>query len=954
MFIEALQKVFGTANDRSVKKLRPIVASVNAQERAAHELNDDQLKGKTPEFRQRIENGEPLDTLLPEAFAVCREAAIRVLGMRPYDVQVLGGAALHQGRIAEMKTGEGKTLVATMPTYLNALSGKGVHVVTVNDYLAMRDAEWMGQLYRWLGLTTGVVTSAERVDSVKQAAYNCDVTYGQNNEYGFDYLRDNMKFDLSRYVQRELNFAIIDEVDSILIDEARTPLIISGTAENAADYYVQVDRIIPRLKRDIHYNIDEKAHSATLTEEGVTHVERLLEIGNLYDPQHIVLLHHVNNALKAHTLYRRDVNYLVTGGECVIIDEHTGRLMPGRRWSDGLHQAVEAKEGVNIQPESHTLATISFQNYFRLYNKLSGMTGTAKTEEQEFQKTYKRDVIVVPTNKPIIRADEPDLVYRTEKGKFRACVEEIRERHAKGQPILVGTTSVEKSEIIHRLLKSKDIEHNVLNAKHHEHEATIVAQAGRLGAVTVATNMAGRGTDIILGGNAEYWGQELVRELGFVVRHTREWEKVEDFVKQICIGHEDNARAMLGVEEALEGVTEDHLRQIAETRDLFASEQKQVLDAGGLFILGTERHETRRIDNQLRGRAGRQGDPGASRFYLALEDDLMRVFASERMTSIMDSLGMSDDAPIEHGMVSKSIENAQRRVEGMHFDSRKNLLEYDDVMNNQRKTIYEMRRTVLGADEEGLREFSLDAIEDLAVNIVDTYCDERQRPEEWDLEALVDRVKFQFNHVVDLSHLPTAKPKFKEHIYFAVEAPFLERVAEVDAQQDGLFHRIEKDLFLRNIDEYWKQHLTTMDQLRTGIGLRGYGQRDPKKEYAKEGYRLFIELLVTIKSQVMGHLFRVQVRSEEEVAREEEEYRQRLEEQQARMKMIGTKGGGGGDVLDQPVRRQTGTVRRERPKIGRNDPCWCGSGKKYKACHLNSDRSGATSPDGGGDEAHPG
>ena len=952
MFLDTLKKVFGTSNDRAVKKLRPIVAQVNALESSVKDLSDDQLKAKTPEFRQRLGNGEPVDALMYEAFAVCREAAIRVLGMRPYDVQVLGGAALHQGRIAEMKTGEGKTLVATMPTYLNALTGLGVHVVTVNDYLATRDAEWMGQLYRWLGLSTGVVTSNERSDAEKKAAYRCDVTYGQNNEYGFDYLRDNMKFDLDRYVQRELNYAIIDEVDSILIDEARTPLIISGPAENASDEYVTVDRIIPRLKRDIHYNIDEKAHSATLTEEGVDQVERLLSLSNLYDPSNIVILHHVNNALKAHTLYRRDVNYLVKDGECVIIDEHTGRLMPGRRWSDGLHQAVEAKEGVDIQSESHTLATISFQNYFRLYDKLSGMTGTAKTEEQEFQKTYERDVVVVPTNKPLIRDDMADLVYRTERGKFVACVEEIRERHARGQPILVGTTSVEKSEIIHRLLKASGVEHNVLNAKHHQREASIVAQAGRLGAVTVATNMAGRGTDIILGGNAEYWGQSLVGDLGTVVRHTVEWEKVEDFVKQICIGNEAKARELLETQPELEGVPEEYIAQIAETRDIFGVEQKQVLEAGGLFILGTERHETRRIDNQLRGRAGRQGDPGASRFYLSLEDDLMRIFASERMAGVMDTLGMSDDAPIEHAMVSKSIENAQRRVEGMHFDSRKNLLEYDDVMNAQRKTIYALRREVLGSDEESLRELCLDAIEDLAVNIVETYCDEKLRPEEWDVDGLVERVKFQFNHEVDLSDVVAARPRYQEHIYFAAEKPYLDKVAEVDAEQEGLFHRLEKDLFLRNIDEYWKQHLTTMDQLRTGIGLRGYGQRDPKKEYAKEGYRLFTDLLIQIKSQVMGHLFRVQVRSEEEVRREEEAYRRRLEEQQEQMKMIGTKGGGGDDVLDRPERRQTGTVRRERPKIGRNDPCWCGSGKKYKGCHLQSDRSGATSPDGG-DEAHP-
>ena len=641
-----LEKVFGTANERALKKLTPEVGRVSALEAKIKALSDDQLRGKTAEFRQMLDNGASLDDIQYEAFAVGREAAWRVLGMRPYDVQVLGGFVLHTGRIAEMKTGEGKTLVAVLPCYLNALTGKGVHVVTVNDYLARRDAEWMGQVYRWLGLTTGVIIN-DMSDAARQAAYGSDITYGQNNEFGFDYLRDNMKYDISDYVQRKLNFAIIDEVDSILIDESRTPLIISGPAEGSSELYTTVDRVIPRLRKDIHFNVDEKSHSATLTDDGVDTIQGLLKCDNLYDPNNIILLHHVNNALKAHTLYRRDVNYLVHQGEVVIIDEHTGRLMPGRRWSDGLHQAVEAKENVDIQSENQTLATVSFQNYFRLYDKLSGMTGTAKTEEEEFQKTYKIDVVVVPTNKPIQRLDQADLIYRSERGKFKACVGEIKERHAKGQPILVGTTSVEKSEIIHRMLKAEGIEHEVLNAKLHSREAAIVAQAGRLNAVTVATNMAGRGTDIILGGNAEYWGQCLLEEMEIAVRHTPEWEFVEDFVKQICIGNEDNARALRASEEVLASIPDSVIEQIAEKRDLFGGEQTKVLDAGGLFILGTERHESRRIDNQLRGRAGRQGDPGASRFYLSLEDDLMRIFASDRMASMMDSLGMTDDAPID-------------------------------------------------------------------------------------------------------------------------------------------------------------------------------------------------------------------------------------------------------------------------------------------------------------------
>ncbi|MCB9528595.1 MAG: preprotein translocase subunit SecA [Myxococcales bacterium] len=944
-----LTRIFGSSNDRAVKKLRPEVARVSALEDRFKKLSDDALRSATADFRQQLDNGAKLDDIKFEAFAVAREAAWRVLGMRPYDVQVLGGFVLHSGRIAEMKTGEGKTLVATLPCYLNALSGKGVHVVTVNDYLARRDAEWMGQLYRWLGLSTGVIVNGLS-DTERQVAYRSDITYGQNNEFGFDYLRDNMKFDLARYVQRELNFAIIDEVDSILIDEARTPLIISGPAEHQPEMYLVVDRLIPKLKKDIHYNVDEKSHAATLTEEGVEEMQRLLDVDNLYDPAHIVTLHHVNNALKAHTLYRRDVNYLVADGEVVIIDEHTGRLMPGRRWSDGLHQAVEAKERVDIRAENHTLATISFQNYFRLYSKLSGMTGTAKTEEEEFQKIYNLDVVVVPTNKPVIRDDLADMVYRSERGKFRACVADIKAAHEVGQPVLVGTTSVEKSEIIHRMLKSEGVPHKVLNAKHHAHEAAIVAQAGRLGAVTVATNMAGRGTDIILGGNAEYWGQSLLQEMGVAERHTVEWEKVEDFVKQIVIGKPDEARKLRDESPVLAEVGDDVIKRIGETRDLFKSEQKQVLEVGGLFILGTERHESRRIDNQLRGRAGRQGDPGKSRFYLSLEDDLMRIFANDRVTAIMDSLGMSDDAPIEAGMVSRAIENAQRRVEAQHFDSRKNLLEYDDVMNQQRKTIYGWRLEVLRADDATLTEMCLDAIEDLCRDMVDTYCDARHKPEQWDVAGLIERARFQFDVDIDLSHLPQSRERYLEHLYFAAEGPFRAKVADIEGKQAGLMHRIEKDLFLRHIDQHWKDHLTTMDQLRTGIGLRGYGQRDPKKEYQKEGFRLFAALMIDIRSKVMGQLYRLEVRSQEEVAAEEAAYRRRIEAQQRQMQMISatadkTEDGAPAatppspapdDVLARAPRRAP-TVRRERPKIGRNDPCWCGSGKKYKKCHMAAD-----------------
>jgi len=941
--MDLFTRLFGTANERALAKITPFVPQINALEPAMQKLSDDELKAKTPYFKAKLAAGATLDDILVEAFAVCREASVRVLGLRHYDVQLIGGAVLHSGKIAEMKTGEGKTLVATLACYLNALGGKGVHVVTVNDYLARRDAEWMGQLYRWLGLSVGVIVHG-LTDQQRQDAYNSDITYGQNNEFGFDYLRDNMKFELSRYVQRELNFAIVDEVDSILIDEARTPLIISGQAEDSSELYRTVDKLMPKLKRDVHYNVDEKSHSATLTEDGVEQIEKLMQVDNLYAPEHIIVLHHVNNALKAHTLYRRDVNYLVREGEVVIIDEHTGRLMPGRRWSDGLHQAVEAKEGVDIQPESQTLATVSFQNYFRIYKKLAGMTGTAKTEEEEFQKIYKLDAVQVPTHRPIQRTDKPDIVYRSERGKFRAIVDEIKACNAKGQPVLVGTISVEKSEILHRLLDKEGIAHTVLNAKHHAREASIVAQAGRLGAVTVATNMAGRGTDIILGGNAEYAGQALMEARGFE-RHTLDWEHAEGFVKQICIGKEHNARALL--ETLGDRADEALIEEIKALREQLKREQAQVVTAGGLHIIGSERHESRRIDNQLRGRAGRQGDPGSSRFYLSLEDDLMRIFGSDRLVSVMDRLGMSDDAPIEATMVTRSIENAQKRVEGQHFDARKNLLEYDDVMNQQRKTVYAWRLRVLRSEGEALREITYDAIEDLVINLTATHCGAEMKLEEWKPEALIEEVERQFGVKVDFTGLPQSTERYQERVYFAVEKALKARHAEIEEKQPNIFGRIEKELFLRTIDELWKHHLQVMDQLRQGIGLRGYGQRDPKKEYQKEGFRLFQDLLVETKAKVVSQLMRVQVRGEAEVRAEEEAYRRRVEALQRQMQMSapgGDKtedGAPAGPTPEQVLaaRRAAAPVlqRRNRAKIGRNDPCWCGSGKKYKACHMAAD-----------------
>ena len=835
-----LQKVFGTRHDREVKKLRPLVAKINDLEPEIQALSDDELKAKTPEFKQRIENGESLDSLLPEAFAVVREAGKRVLNMRHYDVQLIGGIVLHQGKIAEMKTGEGKTLVATLPVYLNALTGRGVHVVTVNDYLAKRDSQWMGKLYNFLGLSTGVIVHGLD-DDERKAAYAADITYGTNNEFGFDFLRDNMKYSLEDMVQREFYYAIVDEVDSILIDEARTPLIISGPSEDSTDLYYRVNSVIPSLKKDTHFTVDEKARTASLTDEGVVLVEKMLGVDNLYDPVNTEILHHVQQALKAHALFKKDVDYIVKDGEVIIVDEFTGRIMPGRRYSDGLHQALEAKEGVKIESENQTLASITFQNFFRMYEKLAGMTGTADTEAAEFKKIYDLDVVVIPTDKPMIRVDHPDVVFRTIEEKFNAAAREIKELHKKGQPVLVGTTSVEDSERLSGILKKMGVPHEVLNAKYHEREAEIVAHAGEKGRVTIATNMAGRGTDIVLG----------------------------------------------------EGVAE----------------------LGGLHILGTERHESRRIDNQLRGRAGRQGDPGSSRFYLALEDDLLRIFGSERIAGLMDKMGMEPGEPIEHSMLSKAIENAQRKVEAHNFEIRKHLLEYDDVMNKQREVIYSQRKQIMKG--ENLRDDIMEFIDEIVSVLVSTYADEKAPPSEWDWDGLIKRLKGQF--ALDL------KISEEERESLTVE--------ELEEKLDRLFHeayekqvelfgpeemaRAERFIMLQVLDGLWKDHLLNMDHLRDGIGLRGYGQKDPLQEYKREGFDMFMDMIQRFREETVSILLRIVPMRQEEVDAMEEK-RRRQQERELRMNR-------GEDEKPQPVRRKS-------KKVGRNEPCPCGSGKKYKKC----------------------
>jgi len=835
-------KVFGTKHEREIKKLRPIVERINSLEPGIKALSDAELKAKTPEFRERFEKGEPLDKLLPETFAVTREAARRVLGLRPYDVQLVGGIVLHQGKIAEMKTGEGKTLVATMPVYLNALTRRGVHVVTVNDYLATRDSEWMGQIYRFLGLDVGLIVHGLD-DTERKAAYGADVTYGTNNEFGFDYLRDNMKYSLEDMVQRDFYYAIVDEVDSILIDEARTPLIISGPSEESTGLYYRVNQIAPHLKKDIHYTVDEKARTASLTEEGVTECEKLLNVKNLYDPVQSELLHYVQQALKAHALFKRDVDYIVKDGQVVIVDEFTGRLMPGRRYSDGLHQALEAKEGVKIESENQTLASITFQNFFRMYEKLSGMTGTAETEAGEFYEIYKLQVVVIPTHKPMIRKDYPDVVFRTETEKFDAVVKEIKTLYDQGRPVLVGTSSVDNSERLSKLLKPIGIKHEVLNAKHHEKEAEIIAHAGERGRVTIATNMAGRGTDIVLG----------------------------------------------------EGIAE----------------------LGGLHILGTERHDSRRVDNQLRGRSGRQGDLGSSRFYLSLEDDLLRIFGSDRISGIMDKLGMKKGEPIEHSMLSKAIENAQRKVEGQNFEIRKHLLDYDDVMNKQREVIYRQRKQILSG--ESLSEDLRDFIDDIAANLVEIYTDKKNPPEEWDWKSLEERILGEFGIRLDISQEERQEldpETLEEIIAKAAKQAYETQMTRFGKEEMA---NVERLIILQTLDDLWKDHLLNMDHLREGIGLRGYGQKDPLQEYRREGYDMFMAMIQRFREKTISLLLRVRPIRESEA----KEMEARRRQQQRNINY--SHGEGEGD-------NKPKTVRRKGKKIGRNDPCPCGSGKKYKKC----------------------
>ena len=1055
MFQKLLAKAFGTKNDRELKKIRPIVEQVNSLEAAVKALSDDQLRGKTVEFRQKLAQGATLDDLLPEAFAVVREAAWRRLGQRHYDVQLIGGYALHKGTIAEMRTGEGKTLVATLPAYLNALAGQGVHVVTVNDYLAQRDCEWMGQVYRFLGLSTGVVTTS--IDEwTRRAAYQADITYGQNNELGFDYLRDNMKYSLDEYVHRYLptahgaassnktgsglvgfdketskggekllSYAIVDEVDSILIDEARTPLIISGRGEDSSEPYLRANAIMPFLKREVDFLVDEKGHSVALTESGVDKIESRLKIGNLYDAEHMHWVHYVQAALKAHNLYRNEVNYLVEDGKVVIIDEHTGRKMPGRRWSDGIHQSIEAKEGLKIQQESQTLATITFQNYFRMYKKLCGMTGTAETEAEEFAKIYNLDVLVIPTNKPKARVDHEDVIYKTERAKFAAVIEDIKDSHEKGQPVLVGTISVEKSQFLSHLLTQLSIPHNVLNAKHHAREAEIVAQAGRLGAVTIATNMAGRGTDIILGGNPDLLAKQEVFATS-IAHH---------------VVDETDARFV----EALE-----------RFRNVCADEKAKVIAAGGLEIIGTERHESRRIDNQLRGRAGRQGDPGVSQFYLSLDDDLMRVFGGDRVRKIMEWLKIPEDEPIVASSVTKAIEGAQKRVEGQHFDARKNVLEYDDVMNMQRKSIYALRRQVLSSQDTAA--LVSDVLGTVVYSLVDQHCPQASNPLDWDIDGLEEALYKLAQLDLDLAEVSRDFDALEDAITAQLRSEFRDRrarmmqqilhtmdhpagaegpEAEAEAQKQAESHwtYFEREAYLRGIDNHWREHLQTMDALKEGVYLEAYAQKDPKLIYKKEGYELFRQMIDRIENQLVEAMFHVEVKSgaelekmrsdaearrarakaamlethasqglhEEAVAAQKASQQaslqasqqaaapvaltpqQALAQQQGQRRaalmqqkaqralqtaaartsavMAPAAIGVSGAVVDAPDAAddedddvddradeapmaagpadagpaRIETYRRERPKIGRNDACWCGSGKKYKKCHMATD-----------------
>jgi preprotein translocase subunit SecA len=983
-----LAKVVGTQNERELKRLRPLMGEITALEPSIQSLTDEQLRAKTAEFRARLAEGETLDDLLVEAFAVVREAGKRALGMRHFDVQLIGGAVLHKGKIAEMKTGEGKTLVATLPAYLNALDGKGVHIVTVNDYLARRDSEWMGKIYRFLGMTVGVIQH-DLNDAERQVAYAADITYGTNNEFGFDYLRDNMKFELAHYVQRGHNFAIVDEVDSILIDEARTPLIISGPAEESTDLYYEVDRIIPRLKAGAvtqgdtkaedrealeatgDYIVDEKHKTVTLTEGGMAKAEGMLtgrlQPGGLYDPANMPLLHHIHQALRAHALFKRDVDYMVKDGEVVIVDEFTGRLMPGRRWSDGLHQAVEAKEKVKIERENQTLATVTFQNYFRKYKKLAGMTGTADTEAEEFAKIYNLDVVVMPTNRQLRRVENPDLVYRTEKEKWDAIVTEIIEEHAKGRPVLVGTVSIEKSEKLSTLLDRRGLKrgtttggaadkHVVLNARYHAQEAEYVAQAGRKAAVTIATNMAGRGTDILLGGNPEFMARQQCLAEQVAERLSKGEERFVEDEQYVYFYHLD----------AFYRVPKDaYDRVFSHFKTQCDAEHDEVVALSGLHILATERHEARRIDNQLRGRAGRQGDPGSSRFYLSLEDDLMRIFGSDRISGLMQKLGMEEGVPIEHGMVSRAIERAQKQVEAQNFSVRKHLLEYDDVMNKQRENIYALRREILDgrirlAEDEvaDTRDYLMSLAEDILDSIVETYAAREANFEQWDLDALKREIGRVF--AIDAAALDFSDrtaDEIRDALWAKILASYEEKEAVVGRD---VLQRVARDIMLQIVDAQWKDHLYSLDHLKEGIGLRGYGQRDPLVEYKKESFDLFQAMKERVDEEIVRYLWwlrpilpddpdapgrpapgrppRPAPRRPPLVLNDPgADSTPAFGGPRSALPQTSPPNGGkrgrqqpprvGGD--DAPVK----TVRRDEPKVGRNDPCPCGSGKKYKKCH---------------------
>ena len=979
MLSQLLAKVVGTQNERELKRMRPFVEQINAFEPSLQPLGDEQLRAKTAEFRERLSRGETIEDLLPEAFAVVREAGRRVLNMRHFDVQLIGGIVLHRGKIAEMKTGEGKTLVATLPAYLNALDGKGVHVVTVNDYLARRDSEWMGRLYRFLGLTVGVIQH-ELNDQERQVAYGADITYGTNNEFGFDYLRDNMKFDLAHFVQRGHHFAIVDEVDSILIDEARTPLIISGPAEESTDLYYEVDRIIPKLQAgrvtrgDVKaeereelektgdYIVDEKHKTVNLTESGMAKAEKLLGhrlvpgSNGLYDPSNMPLLHHINQALRAHTLFRLDVDYMIKDGQVVIVDEFTGRLMPGRRWSDGLHQAVEAKEKVKIERENQTLATITFQNYFRKYKKLAGMTGTAETEAEEFAKIYNLDVVVIPTNRPLRRVEEPDAVYRTEREKYEAIVKDIQDQQTQGRPVLVGTVSIEKSERLSTMLHRRGIKHVVLNAKYHAKEAEIVAQAGREATVTIATNMAGRGTDILLGGNPEFMARQQALADEIAERLPKGQERFVDDEDFVYFYHLD---AFYRVPR------KEYEARFKSFKGETDAQHERVVESGGLHIVGTERHEARRIDNQLRGRAGRQGDPGSSRFYLSLEDDLMRIFGSDRISGLMQKLGMEEGVPIEHGMVTRAIERAQKQVEAQNFSIRKHLLEYDDVMNKQREAVYGLRRQLLeghivlkdSEDDESealdTRGYLMQMAEDLLDGTVEQYLDKETDPQEWDLNAFRIAITEIFGlDAADFESVPLDsgdRDDIRDRLWERITGRY--EAKEKILPDVSLLRRVERDIMLQIVDAQWKDHLYALDHLKEGIGLRGYGQRDPLVEYKKESFQLFQAMKDRIDEEMVRYLWRLQPIIEAEgpggvpvrpAARQPRRAAPIVMNNPASAAPSPFGRFGGGAAVAEngaPRPARTGgddvvkTVRHEGPKVGRNDPCPCGSGKKYKKCH---------------------